>query len=420
MKDKSREWNRGICDGGLMVIQRFLTLLALLAGLALAAGTADARNSEVRQVRFGEDGDTTRIVVETTEALSFEAFTLTDPAARLVLELPSSAWSVSGLETGEGRGHGLVSTFRFFDASADRSRLVFALGHPAVIVQQFALEPNGDGNHRLVVDIRRAEEAEMAAATEFTGNGLDALIADRVEAIYVPPPRERRVVVIDAGHGGRDPGSLGAAGAEEADVTLAAAHELQRQLEATGRYVVYMTRTTDTYPSWEDRVGVMALQRADLFLSIHADSSPNPATRGAAVYTLNDRAENRARQRARQGANHTARADVNNILVELELREKRNQSAAFADVMLEHLAEAGPLLQNPHREANLFVLLDPRVPAVLLEMGFMTNATDLANMQSETARARQMTSVLRAIDAYFAREDVPAAPVRQASLTRAR
>lgn len=400
-----------------MVMLRSFSALMLAAGLLVTAGAADAHDSEIRQVRFGENGDTTRIVVETSEPMEFDAFTLTDPAARLVLEIPASAWSVAGLDTGEGRGHGLVSTFRFFDASGDTSRLVFALGGPAVIVSQFALDPNESGNHRMVIDIRRAAEEELAAVAEFPTSGLDALIAERVEAIYVPPPRERRVIVLDAGHGGHDPGSLGAGGAQEADVTLAAARELQRQLEATGRYVVYMTRNSDIYPSWEERVGVMALQRADLFLSIHADSSPNPGTRGAAVYTLNDRAENRARQRARQGANHTARADVNNILVELELREKRNQSTAFAEVMLEHLSQAGPLLQNPHREANLFVLLDPRVPAVLLEMGFMTNATDLANMQSETFRARQMTSVLHAIDAYFAREDAPDAPVRQASLT---
>lgn len=414
---KSRERNHGICDGGFMLTLRSFCTLAALTGLALSAGAADARDAEVRQVRFGENGDTTRIVVETTEPVTFEAFTLTDPAARLVLEMPSAAWSVAGLDTGEGRGHGLVSTFRFFDASADTSRLVFSLGQPAVIVSQFALEPNESGNHRLVVDIREADAAEIVAVSEFPASGLDALIAERVEAIYVPPPRERRVIVIDAGHGGRDPGSLGAHGAEEADVTLAAARELRQQLEATGRYVVYMTRDSDIYPSWEERVGVMAEQRADLFLSIHADSSPNAGTRGAAVYTLNDRAENRARQIARQGANHTSRADVNNILVELELREKRNQSTTFAEVLLEHLAEAGPLLQNPHREANLFVLLDPRVPAVLIEMGFMTNAVDLANMQSDTFRARQMSSVLRAIDSYFEDQDEPSAPVRQASLT---
>lgn len=392
----------------------------LLTGLAGSATAAALDASEVRQVRFGGDDAETRIVVELSAEMDFRAFTVSDPSMRLVVDIPRAAWSVAGLETGEGLGYGLVDDFRFFDRSENASRLVFELDGPSVIVGQFGIPANADNpHHRLVVDLRRVEAVQAEAEAGFPeAADLSQLIAERVEAVYVPPPRERRVIVLDAGHGGHDPGALGAAGAQEADVTLAAARELQRQLEATGRYVVYMTRNNDTYPSWEERVGVMAEQRADLFLSIHADSSPNAQTRGAAVYTLNDRAESRARQIARQGANHTSLVEVNNILVELELREKRNQSAALAEVMLQHLAEAGPLLQNPHRQANLFVLLDPRVPAVLLEMGFMTNAADLANMRSEGARARQMAAVLRAIDAYFARDDEPARnPVRAAELT---
>lgn len=392
-------------------------LMTGLAGFA-TAGALDA--SEIRQVRFGGDDGETRIVVELSSEMEFRAFTVSDPSMRLVVDIPRAAWSVTGLETGEGLGFGLVDDFRFFDRSANASRMVFELDAPSVIVGQFGIPANADNpHHRLVIDLRRVETRQAEAEAGFPeASDLSQLIAERVEAIYVPPPRERRVVVLDAGHGGHDPGSLGAGGAEEADVTLAAARELQRQLEATGRYVVYMTRNNDTYPSWEERVGVMADQRADLFLSIHADSSPSAQTRGAAVYTLNDRAENRARQIARQGANHTNRVDVNNILVELELREKRNQSTAFAEVMLQHLAEAGPLLQNPHREANLFVLLDPRVPAVLLEMGFMTNATDLTNMRSGRARARQMSAVLSAIDTYFARDDLRQSnSVRSAQLT---
>lgn len=392
----------------------------LMWGLAVSAA-ADARDaSEIRQVRFGGDDGETRIVVELSSEMEFRAFTVSDPSMRLVVDLPRAAWSVSGLETGEGLGYGLVDDFRFFDRSANASRIVFELDGPSVITGQFGIPANADNpHHRLVVDLRRVESVQAEAEAGFPeASNLSQLIAERVEAVYVPPPRERRVIVLDAGHGGHDPGALGAAGAEEADVTLAAARELQRQLEATGRYVVYMTRNNDTYPSWEERVGVMAEQRADLFLSIHADSSPSAQTRGAAVYTLNDRAESRARRIARQGANHTNLVEVNNILVELELREKRNQSAAFAEVMLQHLAEAGPLLQNPHRQANLFVLLDPRVPAVLLEMGFMTNAADLANMRSERARARQMAAVLSAIDAYFERNEEPGRnPVRAAQLT---
>ena len=210
------------------------------------------------------------------------------------------------------------------------------------------------------------------------------------------------MIVVDAGHGGHDPGTIGRSGTHESDVTLEAARELRRQLEATGRYEVLLTRDRDVYPSWEQRVGVMADSRADLFISLHADSSPSEGTRGAAVYTLNDRAEDRARQRGRQNNDRTELAEVNHILLELELREKRNQSSAFAEVLLEHLSDAGPLLSNPHRQANLFVLLDPRVPAVLVEMGFLTNRADENNLNSATSRRRQMASIVSGIDDYFA------------------
>lgn len=387
-----------------MRVQRILTALA---GALLFAAPASAEQ-EVREVRFGVDGARTRVVIEISQPADFRAFTLdgvSESSGRLVVDLPESRWSVAGLTAGEGEGVGLVDGFRFFDNSASSSRLVFELEHPATITGQFALEPaRAGGNHRLVIDVERSSAASMPGNQSFVethATSLDSLIAERVEAVYVPPQRERRVIVLDPGHGGRDPGSMSPSGTRESDVALEAARELRRQLEATGRYEVFLTRDRDAYPSWEERVGVMAQQRADLFLSIHADSSRSSSTNGAAVYTLNDRAENRARQRARQDAGHSHQADVNNILVELELREKRNQSSAFAEVLLRNLATAGPLLQNPHRQANLFVLLDPRVPAVLLEMGFMTNPTDEANLLSAASRRRQMAAVLRGIDSYF-------------------
>jgi N-acetylmuramoyl-L-alanine amidase len=381
-------------------------IMAAAAGILLLGGDGLA-DPEVRDVRFGVDGGRTRVVIETAEPADFRAFTLDGPSDRLVVDLPDMRWSVSGLDAGEGMGHGLVDAFRFFNNSAASSRLVFELEHPAVIVSQFALDPaQSGGNHRLVIDVERASADSFQTASGFShtsASSLDLLIAERVEAVYVPPERERRVIVIDAGHGGRDPGSIGRSGTHESDVALEAARELRRQLEATGRYEVFLTRERDVYPSWSERVAVMADVRADLFISLHADTSPNPGVNGAAVYTLNDTAENRARQRARQDADHTSQVDVNNILVELELREKRNQSSAFAEVLLEHLASNGPLLANPHRQANLFVLLDPRVPAVLVEMGFLTNPADEANLTSPAFRRRQMASVLSGIDAYFTR-----------------
>lgn len=394
--------NHGSDDG---VEMRFQLFVSAIAGLLAFAGTSLA-DQEIRDVRFGVDGERTRVVIETAEPADFRAFTLDGLSDRLVVDMPDMRWSVSGLTTGEGMGHGLVDTFRFFNNSASSSRVVFELEHPAVIIDQFALDPSDPGgNHRLVIDVERVTEETFESSSGFShsrAESLDSLIAERVEAVYVPPERERRVIVVDAGHGGHDPGSIGRSGTHESDVTLEAARELRRQLEATGRYEVFMTRERDVYPSWGERVAVMADVRADLFISLHADSSGNSGVRGAAVYTLNDTAENRARQRARQDADHTMQIDVNNILVELELREKRNQSSAFAEVLLQHLGSAGPLLANPHRQANLFVLLDPRVPAVLLEMGFLTNATDESNLTSASARRTQMSAVVRGIDSYFA------------------
>ena len=350
-----------MCDGVAMLVQRFIS--AIVGGILLSTGAF--ADQQVREVRFGVEGGRTRVVIEIAEQADFRAFTLEGPTNRLVVDLPSSTWAVGGLESGEGLGFGLIDAFRFFNNSTNSSRIVFELEDPAVIVAQFALDPaNPGGNHRLVVDLDTSNSASFSSASQFerTG-GLESLIAERVEAVYTPPPsRARHVLVIDAGHGGRDPGSLSPGGTRESDVTLEAARELRRQLEATGRYEVFLTRDRDVYPSWEDRVGVMVEQRADLFLSIHADSSPDRTVAGTAVYTLNDRAENRARQRAHQGPGPTDQVDVNNILVELELREKRNQSTAFAarrrqmgavvsgiDAYFSQRGDVGPLQENASR-----------------------------------------------------------------------
>lgn len=390
-----------MCDGVAMQVQQFIS--AIVGVILLSSGAL--ADQQVRDVRFGVEGGRTRIVIETSEPADFRAFTLEGPSDRLVVDLPASAWAVRGLEGGEGLGYGLIDAFRFFNNSATTSRVVFELEDPAIIVSQFVLDPaSAGGNYRLVVDLDPANPATFSSASGFerTG-GLESLIAERVEAVYTPPARDRRVIVIDAGHGGHDPGASGRNGTNERDVTLEAARELRRQLENTGRYDVVLTRDTDVFLTLQQRVQVAADVRADLFLSIHADSVPtNPSAQGAAVYTLNDRAENRARDRAMQGADRSRQADVNNILVSLELREKRNQSSAFADVLLQHLSASGRLLPNPHRQENFYVLLDSRVPAVLLEMGFLSNSTDEANLNSASARRRQMAAVQQGIDTYFA------------------
>ena len=218
-------------------------------------------------------------------------------------------------------------------------------------------------------------------------------------------------IVIDAGHGGHDPGTRGA-NATERQVTLPAAQALKAELERLGRYRVVLTRNTDVYVTRPRRVQIAREAGADLFISLHADSSPDPATRGASVYTLSEQGATRAvRQVLREG--DWARdmrlpgrdPSVDRILLDMTQRATQNRSAQFARVLLTHLeASEHPLLRRSHRDAGLAVLLAPDVPAVLLEMGFITNPEDEAVLRDPGRRNRLMSSVGDAIDDYFGQQ----------------
>jgi N-acetylmuramoyl-L-alanine amidase len=242
--------------------------------------------------------------------------------------------------------------------------------------------------------------------------------ADTVTLISMPaqqaqqqirkPISLRKVVIIDAGHGGKDPGAQGAAGTEK-DVTLAAARALKARLEKSGRYRVVMTRESDAYVPLDTRVQIARHADADLFISLHADSGPDANTRGASVYTLADRASGRSAKFVSKDdwfmkASAPGDRGVSGILFDLTQRATHNRSASFAEMLLDRVADQQPLLRRSHREAGLAVLLAPDVPAVLLEMGFITSPEDEAILGDPAGRARLMGAVADTIDAYFAQE----------------
>ena len=223
-----------------------------------------------------------------------------------------------------------------------------------------------------------------------------------------PARKGPRVVVIDAGHGGRDPGAIGSR-SHEKDITLAAARALKARLEKSGRYRVVLTRTADAYVPLDGRVRIARAADADLFISLHADSGPTADVRGASVYTLSEKGERRVASvlgkddwlmPASLGADRT----VSEILLDLTQRSTRNRSAIFAEMLLEHISDETDLLRRSHRDANLAILLAPDVPAVLLEMGFINNLEDERALTDPRRRARLMASVGDAIDAWFARD----------------
>ncbi|MEM9225488.1 MAG: N-acetylmuramoyl-L-alanine amidase, partial [Pseudomonadota bacterium] len=228
-------------------------------------------------------------------------------------------------------------------------------------------------------------------------------------SIVRPAPRHK--IAIDPGHGGRDPGAPVVTGGEEKSIVLQTSLKLQEFLEKDPRYDVMLTRTKDVYVEHEDRVSMAREWGADLFISVHADAALKPDISGASVYTISTRGERRIEGTAVkygweipiEGA---ANDEVEGILTDLVKRETKSNSAIFADFLVSELAEAGPLLRNTHRQGNLFVLLAPDVPAVLVEIGFLSNKQDARRLKSSTGRRKSAEAIKRAIDTYFDRQEL--------------
>jgi N-acetylmuramoyl-L-alanine amidase len=222
----------------------------------------------------------------------------------------------------------------------------------------------------------------------------------------------RPLVIIDPGHGGRDPGTTGATGTLEKDVTLASALILKKALEDRGCYRVDLTRTEDQFVSREDRVDMTINKGAHLFLSLHADRLANPAVRGASVYTLAKRASDAETEALANRENGLVPGDdgrpanvapeVSEILASLALRETRAASARMARQLVHDLERDLPVLPSPERQANFTVLHAAGIPSVLIEMGFLSNPADEAALKDPNHRELIARSMTRAVDAWFA------------------
>ena len=219
----------------------------------------------------------------------------------------------------------------------------------------------------------------------------------------------RPLVMLDPGHGGKDPGAIGVSGTYEKQVALATAFELKRQLEP--RYRVAMTRTRDAFIPLDERVAKAQAQGASLFVSMHADAIADHAVRGASVYTLADtasdaqtaalaRRENSADRFGTAGFN--APPEVAHILASLVRRETRIGSTRLAGSLVGSLDRDLPMLPNPERHAGFVVLKAADIPSVLVEMGFMSNPADEAALRRPQHRVQVAGAMQRAVDAYFA------------------
>ncbi|MEO1674906.1 MAG: N-acetylmuramoyl-L-alanine amidase [Pseudomonadota bacterium] len=222
-------------------------------------------------------------------------------------------------------------------------------------------------------------------------------------------PQELITIVLDPGHGGSHPGAIGLGGTYEKTVNLQAAKILSKLLTDTGRYRVLLTRSDDTKVELDQRADIAHANNAKLFLSIHADGNDNRSLRGSSVYTLSDEGKKRSVAEARERDDYQI-ADASmsefspvlgNILFDVTQKEFDRESRIFADLLLARLKGVTPLIKNAKRSEDLKVLLRPDLPAVLLEMAFISNREDEANLINPKWQRRTMKAVARAIDDYF-------------------
>lgn len=385
------------------------------------------------------------MVIDLSEVKAFRAYTLQDPW-RMVIDMPSFDWHVGNVG---GAAGATVKSIRQGALQPGISRIVIDFQHPVKINGAFILPRDTAHNKpdRLVIDFTRTTpEAFNTTSGQIFGKlqvpGGNVSVADNATPVEsskagqtpetktaaLPPARkpaqeeplkapasgQKPLIVIDAGHGGVDPGALGANGVYEKNVTLNAAKALKQELEASGRYRVLLTRERDTYLKLYKRVEFARQHHADLFISLHADSIGKSDVRGASIYTLSDKASDEQTALLADRENRTdliagMDLDTNDeqvatILVDLTMRDTMNQSKFFANKLVGHMDNGDIImLENPHRYAGFAVLKAPDIPSVLIEMGFMSNPSEAAQLSRPEYRRILAKTLMQGIDNYFAR-----------------
>jgi len=423
-----------------------ILLAWVIAFVALAvAGPAGAGQAVATGARIGGDHLRTRFVADLTEPVGFTVYVLPDPY-RVFIDLPEVRFDLppdAGLKT-----RGLVSEFRYGEVEAGRSRIVIDTAGPILIDKSFIVDAQAGQPARIVVDLvpttaaafdkavqadeQRTAAAIAGAAGRKTGSGPVSGEASSTEPVPIPRARPagetasveaeplpasgrrkgKRLIVIDPGHGGIDPGAVGVDDTREKDVVLAFGHQLRDALAAKGDYEIVMTRAEDRFLTLKQRVAVAREHEADLFIAIHADTVRGAEARGATIYTLSEKASD---AEAEELAHKENRADiiagidladenkvVTDILIDLAQRESKNHAMFFARKAVSEMKAVTRFTGKPLRSAGFVVLKAPDVPSVLIELGYLSSRHDEAQLTSPKWRKRVAGAMVKAIDKYFA------------------
>lgn len=372
----------------------------------------------VMDARIGEHPDRTRFVIEVSDPVQIRVFTLANPD-RVVIDLPDVLWRLQNADRPAGTG--AVRSYRYGPFRPGDSRFVIDLNRPVSVAQPMVLPPSDGFGYRVVLDLFETTQAKFDANAGWPADlRAREAAAEKVATARTNAPAQgqsaRKVVVIDPGHGGIDTGTTGINGMQEKDLVLDEGLRLGRVLARRG-YDVHFTRDSDIFIPLTERVAISRADHADLFISLHADSNPNTQVSGLSIYTLSERgsdAEAAALARKENQSDVIAGVDLSqqdspvaSILIDLAQRDTINRSTRFAMTALGQLSRATDILpREPHRSAAFVVLKAPDVPAVLIELGYLSNPGDAAQMRTDRWRNAVAQAIATAVDRHFVPEPV--------------
>ncbi|MFR6464832.1 MAG: N-acetylmuramoyl-L-alanine amidase [Alphaproteobacteria bacterium] len=390
-------------------------VLATAVIFCCAFSAADsAAASGITSMRIGQGVGSVRIVFDADRKFDYKVFLLNEPK-RLVIDTFDVKVSPE-IEKYVDKNN-LVTKTRLGSVGTDGIRIVFDLQKPAIVKKAFMLAPQSNFGWRFVIDVSIASEREFSSKVgskyalsnenSFAGSYSSSSSKSSSKAKTV---NKKKIIVLDPGHGGKDPGAIGYSGVYEKNITLAMAKELKVILEKEG-YKVHLTRSTDIFIPLRDRVKIARKYNADLFMSIHADSAVNRSAKGLSVYTLSETASDKEAAALAERENKADvvaglnllehSKEVSDILINLAQRETMNRSSEFASFMVQEMRKSVKLRDNTHRFAGFAVLKAPDVPSVLLEMGYLSNRTEERLLKQKDYRRKLAVSTSKAVEKYF-------------------
>lgn len=389
--------------------KRFVVSIVLLGLLVTSAHGDDTIAIRHLQLNLHSE-DTLSLRLVSDRPIDYRTFVLSDPY-RLVFDGINVEWALP--QSSPTTGIGFISRYRFGKFNDRLGRLVLDSEQP-VIIRSIAQYFGSDDKVVVSLNLALSDEAGFAE------HRLKGAFVSREGLSFdpAPPPlakkepqkpvrRNKPLIVIDAGHGGVDSGAIGVSGLQEKEINLAMSLRLAQLINDSGRATAILTRDDDRFISLTHRHRFASHKKADLFVSIHADSIHKPAIKGLSIYGLSDQASDEVALQLAQRENKSDivggmdisrnSEDVQYILIDLVQKQSMKRSDVIAQNIIKNLKGKVDLLEPPHRFAGFVVLKAPDVPSLLIEIGYLSNPQEELKLRDADYReflARHLVSAI--------------------------